>query len=504
MTFDRFRGTFRVATFLLALIVAPIAAAQADSLDEYSLFGVKGNTADLVRYDFAASQYTSVGSIRNSSGQLFTGIEATALVPGNLNLFGFWVDPADNLSKLVYVSCLDATAAVVGQDFGLGEVTGATVAFWDEGQGGPSNEPFGPNDPTPLSVLREQRLFAVQNVEAEEDADVDFEIDDGKVVPTEPFAARVSVLGAAISYNSQYDMHVTTTCTAASQTFTPFGDPAMAVAGNVNDNNNPRPFVLPNIYPAGTPISVYGKSWKKKKSYYSGTQEYHWTGYMSADSVTGTPQIIVLRNGDPVPEIDPFLNQSSITEFVIDYIDQTTNTMKLDENQAIYLFELGTTNLTSSVADFQDLVVLVTLAKSIEDLPDPDDDDPDDGPSARLVKVDPTTGGYVQLMTLDNTYDGLASDGSGRFHATTGQQLWLLDPQNQTETQIGSLQYDQVKGLEFAGSALHGFTVVNDRLVPFDATTGSTVGSVLDIQAADLTSIVFARTADLPVLKSMD
>ncbi len=178
--------------------------------------------------------------------------------------------------------------------------------------------------------------------------------------------------------------------------------------------------------------------------------------------------------------------------------------MSLDENQAIYLFELGTTNLTSSAADFQDLVVLITLAHSVEELPDLDDDDPDEGPSARLVKVDPKTGGYIQLMTLDNTYDGLAADGSGSFHATSGQQLWLLDPAAQTETLIGSLQYDQVKGLEFAGSGLHGFTVVNDRLVPFDAGSGATVGSVRDIQAADLTSIVFPRTADLPELNAMD
>ena len=503
MTFDRFRPASRVP-LLLALIMAPGTAAQGSSLDEYCLFGVKGDSADLVCYDFAADQYTHVGTIRSSTGQLFTGIEGTAAVPHNQNIFGFWADPADNLTKLVYISCLDATAAVVGQDLGPGSVTGATVAFWDEGQGGPSNEAFGPNDPTPLSVLREQRLFAVQAVEAEEDDDIDFEIDDGKVVPSEPFAARVTVLGAAISYGSQYDMHVTTRCTAGSQTFTPFGDPASAVAGNVNDNNNPRHYIPPNIFPAGTPVTVYGKSWKKKKSWYSGTKEWHWTGYMSADSVTGTPQIIVLRDGDAVPDIEPFLNQGAITEFVIDYIDQTTNTMKLDENQAIYLFELGTSNLASSAADFQDLVVLVTLASDPADLEDPDDDDPDDGPSARLVKVDPKTGGFVQLMTLDNVYDGLASDGSGRFHATSGQQMWLLDPANQTETQVGSMQYDQVKGLEFADTSLHGFTVVNDRLVPFDATTGATVGNVLDIQAANLTSILFTRTADLPVPKSMD
>ena len=44
--------------------------------------------------------------------------------------------------------------------------------------------------------------------------------------------------------------------------------------------------------------------------------------------------------------------------------------MTMDENQSIYLFELGTTRLTSSAADFQDLVVLVTLGESPEALAD--------------------------------------------------------------------------------------------------------------------------------------
>ncbi len=124
--------------------------------------------------------------------------------------------------------------------------------------------------------------------------------------------------------------------------------------------------------------------------------------------------------------------------------------------------------------------------------------------TARLVKVDPKTGATEQLMTLGRVYDGLAADGSGRFHATAGDELWLLDPGAQSETLLGSTQFDQVKGLEFAGTALYGFSVVNDRVVPFDATSGATIGSVLDVQDADLTSIVFTRLADLPSLKIMD
>jgi len=44
-------------------------------------------------------------------------------------------------------------------------------------------------------------------------------------------------------------------------------------------------------------------------------------------------------------------------------VDTATRRIKLLENQAIFLFEIGTTNLNSSAADFQDLVLLVTLAR---------------------------------------------------------------------------------------------------------------------------------------------
>ena len=40
----------------------------------------------------------------------------------------------------------------------------------------------------------------------------------------------------------------------------------------------------------------------------------------------------------------------------------------MDPSQTIYLFELGTADLSDSRADFQDLVVLVTLGSSVEEL----------------------------------------------------------------------------------------------------------------------------------------
>lgn len=79
-----------------------------------------------------------------------------------------------------------------------------------------------------------------------------------------------------------------------------------------------------------------------------------------------SPQVKVLRNGDSVPNITPFDNQTSIDQFLRDYIQN--GKIKLDDNQAIYLFETGAAydstkplNQQASTFDMQDNVVLATI-----------------------------------------------------------------------------------------------------------------------------------------------
>ncbi|WP_035798116.1 PulJ/GspJ family protein [Crocosphaera chwakensis] len=70
-------------------------------------------------------------------------------------------------------------------------------------------------------------------------------------------------------------------------------------------------------------------------------------------------QVEVLVNGDPVPDVAPFGDQSTIESFLTDYIED--GKIKLAENQAIYLFELGSKDKSSSAFDLQDNVVLATV-----------------------------------------------------------------------------------------------------------------------------------------------
>lgn len=142
---------------------------------------------------------------------------------------------------------------------------------------------------------------------------------------------------------------------------TPATSPAIQrpVDANLNDDNNPRVYSLPKAYSAGTKISVRSRSWVKKSSCYSGTSNRHWKSSMTVDSYSNSHNVRVLRDGDPVPDVPGFNGQSGLAEFIESFI--VDDHIVLDDNQAIMLIELGTTNSSSSAFDLQDLVLLITL-----------------------------------------------------------------------------------------------------------------------------------------------
>ncbi len=193
----------------------------------------------------------------------------------------------------------------------------------------------------------------------------DFSISGTALKPKETYAVMISVLGAAINSGS-YDRPVTMRVTIGNETIDPFGSYDLAIAGNVNRAGNPRKYVHNTLYPADTPIHVTGRSWAKKQASYTGTSESHWQTHNAFSTSTSTPQIMILRNGDNVPNLGSFMGQLAAKEFVVEFVNQSTQKMVLNENQVIYLFELGTTTLTAAAADFQDLVVLVTLGDTTD------------------------------------------------------------------------------------------------------------------------------------------
>lgn len=179
----------------------------------------------------------------------------------------------------------------------------------------------------------------------------DFNISGASVSSSQPMVAKITVVGAAISSGSS-PCPVAMRVKVGNTYHQPFGTYTSKTAGNVNDNKNPRTAVLPGTIAPGTSISIEGQTWMPTSS----------TVFMTVNSLLGGSQVKALRNGDTAPNTAGFAGQVSAKAMLTPYLDATGKKVKLNSNQVIYLFELGTTSLTSSAFDMQDLVVLVDLA----------------------------------------------------------------------------------------------------------------------------------------------
>lgn len=191
---------------------------------------------------------------------------------------------------------------------------------------------------------------------------INFDINDETVTVSQRFAARTGVAGAEIA-----DLPVTVRIRIGDQVFDPFGGYASPTGGNINTGGD-FDFSLPEEYDGGTTVNIEATSWDKKRFWYSGTSDSHYEARMTVSTGEGSDYVKVLRNGDALPDIDAYTGQAEISELVADYVDTDSGTVKLADNQVIYLFELYTTDLSSRYADFQDLILVVDFAKDVESL----------------------------------------------------------------------------------------------------------------------------------------
>jgi hypothetical protein len=98
-----------------------------------------------------------------------------------------------------------------------------------------------------------------------------------------------------------------------------------------------------------TNIGVRGYAWYQN----SFTSQY--------DSDTNTKYVKVLTKGSSLPNVPRFGSQQPLSEALAAFVDANRK-IDIDVNQALLIWELGTTDLTTTAADFQDLVVLITFA----------------------------------------------------------------------------------------------------------------------------------------------
>ena len=197
---------------------------------------------------------------------------------------------------------------------------------------------------------------------------VPFVIDRGEVMPAEPCAAVVTVIGCAIGhtahggYVSKVTLQVTVTDSGGTEyDFEPFGPFDLPVDGNINTGTELRK-VLFGYWDSDAQISVTARSWFWDGN---GNRNSDWDRIEQTENSGDNEFVVVLRNGDIVPDLPGLRDQASVEEFLAPYIDYDTTTLTLGVNQAIYLFELASSNPNSPYFDLQDAVVLVTLGETL-------------------------------------------------------------------------------------------------------------------------------------------
>lgn len=99
----------------------------ADTIAETYMYGIDRNNGQLRRYQFSSQSLEAVGTVSNTGGQACEGIDAAGYIPGFANIFALWQDPSDSQNKLLYVSLVDAHAAIVADDLEGGKFTGAVA-----------------------------------------------------------------------------------------------------------------------------------------------------------------------------------------------------------------------------------------------------------------------------------------------------------------------------------------------------------------------------------------
>jgi FlaG/FlaF family flagellin (archaellin) len=171
-----------------------------------------------------------------------------------------------------------------------------------------------------------------------------FTISGGGVSPTVDYDADAELLGTALTYGpGGPDIPISVTVGVGSDSYTPW-------PGNVNDGGNPRSESFAGRT-AGESIVITAEG-----EPYGG-----YSGHVVNSQADAGTFVHVLRNGSAAPDVSGFADQSNAEEFVDEYVDN--GRMVLDDNQAIYLFELSHST-SNTGADFQDAVVLVTLDTS--------------------------------------------------------------------------------------------------------------------------------------------
>ena len=201
-----------------------------------------------------------------------------------------------------------------------------------------------------------------------------FDISNGTALPKEDFAAKVSVIGCSWATKDGDLGPITVELHVGDQAFAPFGEvnidpyssysgtanPGLALPSNVNTGGMaPRHLVVQQMFDKSEQVTVTAHAWE----YY---QSISSTPYV-LNSQTQSSAVMVLRDGDEVPEFETNELQTPIEVYLKPYTNHAGTHLMLHPNQAIYLFDFNAATGSGTV-DYQDLVVIMTFGDSVEEL----------------------------------------------------------------------------------------------------------------------------------------
>ncbi|MEE9581046.1 MAG: hypothetical protein V3V74_07015 [Nitrosomonadaceae bacterium] len=186
----------------------------------------------------------------------------------------------------------------------------------------------------------------------------DFVIEGGKVKPNCRYSATVKVIGCQFQSGSTL-LPITTKVKLGTESIMPFGGFGKT-SSDLNNDDGPYEYLIEDVA-AGTEFSMKGRSFNTNGS-----------RIMTIDTAAETDNSLVLRDGDTPPRFKPAYDQAEIGVLLADYIDADTGEITLEDNEVIFLMELGSTNPNSSYFDMQDLVMVVSFEKFIDIGSNPD------------------------------------------------------------------------------------------------------------------------------------
>jgi hypothetical protein len=397
----------------LTLSTLLVAATQGQSIDpaayDTAMFGFNRNTGELARFDLDIHEGQSIGLVQTGNGTVLQGINASAYIPGFQNIFAFWPDPDDGLSKLVYVNCETAHAVVMGNDTGFAGRIGGAVAvnFSDDASA--------------------WMLYAVEQSYIEDAAHDEH--------------ARREVSGS-ININPNNSDHSEFRLTKA--------DGGIITRDDLHHDTE---IDRDGVYYRGLASEFFVKP----------------KGNGNQNGLIVDGQMYLLDNG---------------RTYLITGDDMSVTLYNDHENhgRAMGHWWITVDSGQVSVHDSGEASYEEMVAQAAEQQVH----------AARLLRVNhKNPSDFETIMTLSHDYDGLAWCAGKGFYATSGQELYRLDPDASTETLVGQLSATSVFSLEFAGETLMGFEVQGQTLVPIDALTGQSLGQPAAVGMTDLGSIIF-------------